>query len=209
MLNATTLLTYVLIVTGFAILPGPSVLLTVARSASSGTRVGVAISLGIAVGDLVHTALAVLGVSAILMTSALAFSIMKYLGAAYLIYLGLKAILEPSSAIGLPSVEQITPKAAFRQGILCEALNPKSAMFFLAFLPQFVQPSAGNVSIQLAVLGLLFVMIGAIVTIIYAAAAGCVGTFLRRRSAVTRWQNKVVGSLYCTLGVLLAMQKRN
>lgn len=208
MLDASTLLTYALIVTGFAILPGPSVLLTVARSASAGTRVGISISLGIAVGDLVHTALAVLGVSAILMASAIAFSIMKYLGAAYLIYLGLKAIFEPSSRIDLPSSELITPKDAFRQGFICEALNPKSAMFFLAFLPQFVHPTAGNVSVQLAVLGLLFVMIGTVVTIIYASAAGRVGTFLRRNSVVTRWQNKVVGSLYCTLGVLLGTQER-
>jgi hypothetical protein len=95
-----------------------------------------------------------------------------------------------------------------RQGVLCEALNPKSAMFFLAFLPQFVQTKAGSVSLQLGVLGMLFVVIGAAVTIVYACAAGRVGAFLKRSSTIARWQNKVVGSLFCALGVHLALQER-
>lgn len=206
--DPTTLLAYALIVAGFTALPGPSVLLTVARAMSSGTRAGISTSLGIAAGDLVHTALAILGVSAILMASALAFSIMKYLGAAYLIYLGVRALLAPARAPDLPGAAPIAPGAAFRQGFLCEALNPKSAMFFLAFLPQFVQPAAGQVTLQLAILGLLFIAIGTSVTVVYACAAGRVGAFLRGSGTVARWQNRAVGGLYCALGVRLALQER-
>lgn len=208
MFDATALMTYAVIVAGFSALPGPAVLLTMARSVSSGTRAGVATSLGIATGDLLHTALAVLGVSAILMASAVAFTIMKYMGAVYLIYLGVKAILGPNPSLELPAERQVTPRVAFRQGMFCEALNPKSAMFFLAFLPQFVQTKAGGVSLQLGVLGLLFVVIGAAVTIVYACAAGRVGAFLKRSPMMERWQNKVVGGLFCALGVHLALQER-
>lgn len=208
MFDASALITYAAIVAGFSALPGPAVLLTTARSVSSGTRAGIATSLGIATGDLLHTALAVLGVSAILMASAVAFTIMKYMGAAYLIFLGLKAILGPNPAFELPAEGRITPKVAFRQGVLCEALNPKSAMFFLAFLPQFVQTETGSVSLQLGVLGLLFVVIGAAVTTVYACAAGRVGTFLSHSPMMVKWQNRIVGSLFCALGVHLALQER-
>lgn len=208
MFDISILMTYAMIVAGFSALPGPAVLLTTARSVSSGTRAGVATSLGIATGDLLHTALAVLGVSAILMASAVAFTIMKYIGAAYLIYLGVKAILGPNPSFELPAERRVTPRMAFKQGVLCEALNPKSAMFFLAFLPQFVQTGSGSVSLQLSVLGLLFVAIGAAVTIVYACAAGRVGVFLKSSPTIARWQNKVVGGLFCAFGVHLALQER-
>lgn len=208
MFDISTLMTYAVIVAGFSALPGPAVLLTTARSVSSGTRAGIATSLGIAAGDLLHTALAVLGVSAILMASAVAFSIMKYMGAAYLIYLGIKAILGPTHSFEMPAEGRITAREAFKQGVLCEALNPKSAMFFLAFLPQFVQTETGSVSLQLGVLGLLFVVIGAAVTSVYACAAGSVGAFVRHSPMMAKWQNRVVGSLFCALGVHLALQER-
>ncbi|MFD2435129.1 LysE family translocator [Modicisalibacter luteus] len=110
------MITYAAIVAGFSALPGPAVLLTTARSVSSGTRAGVATSLGIAAGDFLHTVLAVLGVSAILMASAVAFTIMKYMGAAYLIYLGLRAILGPTHSFELPAEGRISPRVAFKQG---------------------------------------------------------------------------------------------
>lgn len=202
------LLTYIAIVTVFVVVPGPSVLLTVARSISAGTRAGFMTALGIAAGDVVHTTLAVLGVSAVLMASALAFAVMKYLGAAYLIYLGIKALVQRSSSLALPAAGQARGQGPFVQGFLCEVLNPKSALFFLAFLPQFVDSAAGDPHLQLAVFGLLFVVLGAIATCGYALAAGGVGAFLRTRPAVARWQNKVVGSLYCALGARLALQER-
>ena len=204
----TNLFTYAIVVAVFVIVPGPSVLLTVARSISSGTRAGLMTALGIAAGDVVHTTLAVLGVSAILMASALAFAIMKYVGAAYLVYLGLKALLQRSASLDLPSSERTFGKRAFTQGFLCEVLNPKSALFFLAFLPQFVDSAAGYPHVQLAVFGLLFIALGAISTCGYALAAAHVGSFLKKRSLLAKWQNKFIGGLYCALGVRLALQER-
>jgi threonine/homoserine/homoserine lactone efflux protein len=102
----------------------------------------------------------------------------------------------------------MTARKAFRQAVLAEMLNPKSALFFLAFLPQFVEPSNGAVPLQLAVLGILFVIMGAFSTMIVAIAAGRLSTFLRGNATVLRWQGKVVGAIYCGLGVRLALQQR-
>ena len=208
MIDQTTLITYLAVLIGFVFLPGPATVLTLARATSGGTRVGVATGLGIAAGDLLHTAMTVVGLSAVILASALMFSIIKYLGAAYLIYLGIRAILEkPSTDLGT-GVAAITPPQAFRQAILAEVLNPKSALFFLAFLPQFVNPANGSVALQLAVLGVLFVLMGLVSTIVVAVSAGSVGGFLRRNPTVLRWQGKVVGGIYCGLGIRLALQEK-
>jgi threonine/homoserine/homoserine lactone efflux protein len=207
MIDQATLLTYLAVLTGFVFVPGPAVLMTLARATSSGTRVGIATGLGIASGDLVHTAMAVFGLSAVLAASATLFNVIKYLGAAYLVYLGIKAIVERTDS-GLPArATPITACKAFRQAVLAEMLNPKSALFFLAFLPQFVQPRNGAVPAQLAVLGILFVIMGAFSTMMFAIAAARIGSFLRRNATVTRWQGKVVGAIYCTLGIRLALQE--
>lgn len=209
MIDQTTLITYVVIVLGFVFIPGPATLLTIARASSAGTRVGVATGMGIAVGDMIHTVLAVVGLSAIILTSAFAFSLVKYLGAAYLIYLGLRAILEKTTtATGPSATMQITAPAAFRQAILAEVLNPKTALFFLAFLPQFVRPENGSVLLQLAVLGLILVALGFFSTLVFALAAGQIGGLLRRNPTIVKWQGRAVGTIYCALGVRLALQER-
>lgn len=208
MIDQTTLITYLAILLGFVFIPGPAVLLTLARASSSGTRTGVATALGIAAGDVVHTIMAVVGISAIILASAFLFSVIKYLGAAYLVYLGLRAIFEKAPVNQPAAAGQLTFKAAFRQAILAEVLNPKSALFFLAFLPQFVRPENGLVSLQLFVLGLLFVLMGLLSTLVTAVAAGRVGAFLRRNPVVLRWQGKVVGGIYCALGIRLALQEK-
>jgi threonine/homoserine/homoserine lactone efflux protein len=102
----------------------------------------------------------------------------------------------------------MTTAKAFRQAVLAEILNPKSALFFLAFLPQFVHPGNGAVPLQPSVLGILFVVMGAFSTMIFAIGAGGIGSFLRRNPAVVRWQGKVVGGIYCALGIRLALQER-
>jgi threonine/homoserine/homoserine lactone efflux protein len=208
MIDQATLITYLAVLTGFVFIPGPAVLMTLARSASSGTRVGVATGIGVAVGDLAHTAMAVLGLSAILLASAVLFNSIKYIGAAYLVYLGIKAIIERTE--GLPDMRTatITVPRAFRQAVLAEILNPKSAIFFLAFLPQFVQTQKGAVPLQLTILGTLFVVMGLFSTMIFAIGAGRIGSFLRKNSAIARWQGKVVGAIYCALGIRLALQNR-
>lgn len=208
MIDQVTLITYVAIVAGFVFIPGPATVLTVARATASGTRIGLATGLGIAVGDIIHTALAVLGISAIILASAFLFSLIKYLGAAYLVYLGIRAMFEKvPAAAGRQSVS-LTPRAAFRQGILAEVLNPKAAMFFLAFLPQFVKPENGSVLLQLTTLGIIFVALGLTSTVFFALFAGSVGGFLQKNQTVVKWQGRAVGSIYCALGVRLAFQER-
>lgn len=208
MIDQTTLMTYLVILLGFVFIPGPAVLLTLARATTSGTRVGLATGLGIAVGDVIHTAMAVLGISAILLTSALLFSVVKYLGAAYLVYLGLRAIFEKVDVRGIPTAGPLTAAVALRQAVVAEVLNPKSALFFLAFLPQFVQPENGAVALQLTILGVLFVLMGLFSTVTVALCAGSFGRWLRRHPAVLRWQGKAVGCIYCALGLRLALQER-
>ncbi|BCH22670.1 LysE family translocator [Mesorhizobium sp. L-8-3] len=208
MIDLTTLIAYVVIVLGFVFIPGPATLLTVARATSSGTRVGIATGAGIAAGDVIHTVTAIVGISAIIAASALLFSIIKYAGAAYLVYLGLRAILEKTPVDGLSGLVPISAATAFRQAVLTEVLNPKTALFFLAFLPQFLRPENGSAVIQLALLGAIFVLLGLVSTVAFAIGAGGLGNFLRRNPAVLKWQGKVVGSIYCALGLRLAMQDR-
>ena len=208
MIDGATLAAYVAIVIGFVFIPGPATLFTVARATSSGVRVGIATGGGIAAGDLVHTAMAIVGLSALIATSALLFSIVKYAGAAYLVYLGIRAILERAPLELGAGAQPISARRAFRQAILVEVLNPKTALFFLAFLPQFVDPAAGSVALQLSLLGVVFVGLGLLSTVVFAVSAGGIGRFVRQHPAVLRWQGKVVGSLYCALGIRLALQER-
>lgn len=208
MIDLTTLITYVAIVLGFVFIPGPATLLTVARATSSGTKVGIATGAGIAAGDVIHTFMAVIGISAIIATSAVLFSVIKYIGAAYLVYLGIRAILEKTPANPATRSLPISAGKAFRQAILTEVLNPKTALFFLAFLPQFVRPENGSPMLQLTGLGIIFVLLGLVSTIVFAVGAGGLGRFLRRNPTVLKWQGKVVGSIYCALGVRLALQER-
>jgi threonine/homoserine/homoserine lactone efflux protein len=128
--------------------------------------------------------MAIVGISAIIAASALLFSIVKYLGAAYLIYIGIRAILERKPAAAANATTAISTATAFRQAILAEVLNPKTALFFLAFLPQFVRPENGSVAGQLAILGVLFVALGLLSTVVFALSAGALGNFLRRNPTV-------------------------
>ena len=208
MIDLSTLMAYVAVVLGFVFIPGPATLLTVARATSSGTRVGVATGAGVAAGDVFHTVMAMVGISAIIATSATLFSIVKYIGAAYLVYLGIRAIIERTPANPTAGVLAISAGKAFRQAVLTEVLNPKTALFFLAFLPQFARPENGSVMLQLMTLGIVFVLLGLFSTVVFAVSAGRLGTFLRRNPSVVKWQGKVVGGIYCALGVRLALQQR-
>ncbi|MER9686884.1 MULTISPECIES: LysE family translocator [unclassified Mesorhizobium] len=208
MIDLSTLTAYIAVVLGFVFIPGPATLLTVARATSSGTRVGVATGAGVAAGDVFHTIMAMVGISAIIATSATLFSVLKYIGAAYLVYLGIRAIIERIPADPTAGALAISASKAFRQAVLTEVLNPKTALFFLAFLPQFVRPENGSVMLQLMTLGIIFVLLGLFSTVVFAVSAGRLGTFLRRNPSVVKWQGKVVGGIYCALGVRLALQQR-
>jgi len=208
MIDVSDLIAYALVVLGLFLIPGPAVLLVLARSTSGGPRVGIATGLGIAAGDLIHTVMATVGLSAVLVTSALAFGLVKYIGAAYLIYLGLRALFEKSGALALPATRGIRASLAFRQAILAEVLNPKTALFFLAFLPQFVRSEGGSTVIQFAVLGLIFVVMSAFYTSVIAMVAGSFGRLLARHRGIGRWQGKIVGTIFLGLGIRLAIQER-
>lgn len=208
MVDLNTLATFAAVVLGLFLIPGPAVLMVLGRAASGGRTVGVTTGLGIATGDLGHAVMATFGLSALLMTSALAFQIVKYAGAVYLVYLGIRAFVEKSGALNLPTAAALSPARAFRQAILAELLNPKTALFFLAFLPQFVHRGHGPVMAQLAILGLVFALMSAAYTSLIALGAGAFRRLLERHRAVGRWQGKAIGTLYIALGARLALQER-
>ena len=174
----------------------------VARSMEQGRRAGLASMLGIEVGSLIHVIAATLGLSAVLLTSAVAFTIVKYLGAAYLIFLGLRTLLARSSAVGL--VEPVAPQALrrlFRHGVLVNVLNPKTALFFFAFLPQFVDPARGSASVQVLMLGLIWLTMATLSDGTYALLAGVVSQWVRGQRGFVRTQRYVAGSAYITLSL--------
>jgi threonine/homoserine/homoserine lactone efflux protein len=189
--------------------PGPDTLYILGRSIAHGRRAGVASALGISVGNIFHTGAAAIGLSAFLATSAWAFTFVKLAGAAYLIFLGIRALLERQHELSMPAhFRQRGASAAFRQGILTNILNPKVALFFLAFLPQFIDTGALSKTIAFLVLGLTFVTTGTIWCLILAWFASVFSARLRESPTVTALLNRTVGSLFIFLGVRLALAAR-
>jgi len=186
------------------IMPGPAVLYIVARSIDQGSRAGLISTLGISVGALFHIGAAALGVSAILAASATAFSMMKYLGAAYLIYLGMRRLMAKDEI--QPGVTKLRSlKQVFLQGIWVNVLNPKTALFFFAFLPQFVDASRGQVAGQIVLLGAMFVALGMLSDGLYALLAGRLGHLLKGSLAFLRVQRYLTGGIYIALGLTTAL----
>jgi threonine/homoserine/homoserine lactone efflux protein len=185
------------------IIPGPAVIYIVGRSIHQGRRAGLASVLGIACGSMVHVTAAALGLSALLLASSLAFSVVKYAGAAYLIYLGVRTLLGPiREQADLPKPDPI--RRIMAQGLLVNILNPKTALFFFAFLPQFVDPHRGPVAQQVLWLGATFVLLSVCTDATYALLAGTVGRGLQRHSGFQRKQRYVTGGIYLTLGLTAA-----
>ncbi|MFZ1412351.1 MAG: LysE family translocator [Micropruina sp.] len=184
------------------VLPGPAVLYIVARSLHQGRLAGVVSATGVAVGGMVHVLAAVLGVSALVMSSALGFAVVKYVGAGYLIYLGLRTLLTREAAAGVGEVAIQPLRTVFWQGVMVNILNPKTALFFLAFLPQFVDRS-GSVPAQTLFLGVIFLLMAWVSDILYGLLAGTIGVRLRG-PGVARTQRYVAGGIYLTLGVVAA-----
>lgn len=186
--------------------PGPDTLYILGRSIAQGRRAGVASALGISVGSVFHTCAAALGLSAFLATSAWAFTAVKLAGAAYLILLGLRALLQRNHDLSIPAnFKQSDSTAAFRQGILTNILNPKVALFFLAFLPQFIDSATPSKTAAFLLLGLTFVTTGTIWCLILAWFSSAFSARLRESPTLTALLNRAVGSLFIFLGVRLAV----
>jgi RhtB (resistance to homoserine/threonine) family protein len=188
--------------------PGPDTAYILGRSIAQGREAGVASALGICVGSIFHTCAAALGLSAILATSALAFGAIKLLGGAYLIFLGIKMLFDRRKHLSLPSnFRRRTTTAAFRQGILTNVLNPKVALFFLAFLPQFIDPASNIKVLAFLILGFTFVTTGTIWCLVLAWFASAFTERLRANETIGQWLNRTAGALFVFLGLRLATAK--
>jgi threonine/homoserine/homoserine lactone efflux protein len=201
-----TLLLFAPVALGLLVIPGPAVLYIVARAIDQGRAAGVASVLGIHTGSLVHVAAAAAGLSALLVSSTVAFAAVKYAGAAYLIVLGIRKLLGPTDED--PDVDE-PPSRSLRsiylQGIVVNVLNPKTALFFLAFLPQFVDVDRGAVWLQMVVLGMTFIALGMISDGLYAMVAARAGRLLRSSARFRTAQRYVSGGIYVSLGAVAAL----
>jgi threonine/homoserine/homoserine lactone efflux protein len=188
------------------LIPGPAVLYILARSMEQGRMAGLASAAGIAVGTLVHVLAATLGLSALLISSVFSYSALKYAGACYLFYLGIKKFCTRKETADRQPPRDPTPaRKVFAQGVLVNVLNPKTAIFFFAFLPQFVSPARGQVSLQFLALGLLFAVMGWISDSIWALAAGSVAHWLRRKQPFMNQERYLAGTVYVGLGLATAV----
>jgi threonine/homoserine/homoserine lactone efflux protein len=204
--DSGTLWLFCLTALALLLIPGPAVLYVVVQGAEQGRRVGLASVAGIHLGTLVHVAAATVGLSALIVASALAFSAVKYAGALYLIYVGLRKLLGRDEPALEPGRQGISYRHAFVRGTVVNVLNPKTALFFLALLPQFVDTERGGVWSQALLLGLVFVGLGLVTDSMYALAAGTVGGAFRRRRTAMRYGS---GMIFIGLGAAAALAKRN
>jgi threonine/homoserine/homoserine lactone efflux protein len=186
------------------VVPGPAVLYITARSIDQGRMAGLVSVLGVATGSLVHVAAAAFGLSALLLSSAVAFSVVKYLGAAYLIYLGIRKLLVKEELQELETGREQKFSRTYLQGIVVNVLNPKTALFFFAFLPQFVDPSRGAVALQIMLLGAMFTVMGVLSDGSYALLAGTLGGWLKGNLRALRAQRYFAGTVYIGLGLTTA-----
>ena len=212
MIDYATLATFVAVVLGLFLVPGPAVLLVLTRTAQGGRPVGIATGAGIATGDLVHTLLAAVGLSALLMTSALAFGVVKLCGAGYLLWLGVRAVLEKPSAhdagARAATTAGVSATRAFWRAIPAEVLNPKTALFFLAFMRQFVHAAHGHALAQFLILGLVFVAMSLAYSTALAFAIRPIGRLVGRLGWLQRWKGKIIGAIFISLGVRVAFQRQ-
>ncbi|MCB5196803.1 LysE family translocator [Deefgea salmonis] len=191
--------------------PGPDSLLIVTRSAAQGWRAGSAAALGIGSGTLVHIIAAALGLSAILATSATAFSIVKYIGAIYLLYIGVGLLLSKTAAVTPVAEESLAPLSLRRiyvQGFLTNLFNPKVAIFFLAFVPQFISPQAENKALAFIILGCIFNLNGMLWCHLLAVTSAMASQRLQASRAVSQWLNRLIGALFISFGIKLALVDR-
>lgn len=202
----STIWLFVVSALALLIIPGPAVFYIMARSIDQGKKAGLISVLGVVFGGSIHVLSGAIGVSAILMTSATAFNIVKYLGAAYLIYLGCKTLFSSSgkTASEIPIAPRKKLIKIFYQSMLVEVMNPKTALFFLAFFPQFISPSAGSVPVQFLLLGIIYISLAFISDGLYAILAASIRKRIVGMKESSKLQNRIIGYFYIILGLFSA-----
>jgi threonine/homoserine/homoserine lactone efflux protein len=207
--ETSTLALFAVAAVTLLLIPGPAVLYIVTRSVDQGRAAGLASVCGVHVGTLLHVAAAALGLSALLVSSATAYDTVRWLGAAYLVWLGVRRLLagdeDVAAAAAGPDARRPGLGRIFAQGVVVNVLNPKTALFFFAFLPQFVDTSRGSVPFQVVVLGAAFVLLGLLSDGAYALLASTGAGWLRRRPRVARASRLVSGGVLISLGVTTAL----
>lgn len=186
--------------------PGPAVLYIIARSLDQGRLAGFISVLSIETGNFVHVLAATLGLSLLLASSPIAFAIVKYLGAAYLVYLGVRRLLNRESMVPSEANQSTSLGRVYRQGVVVAVLNPKTALFFIAFLPQFVDESKGSVPLQLLTLGCIFGLMAICTDSLYSFLAGTAGKWLKGAPAFLGFERYVAGGIYIGLGVMAMLK---
>ena len=191
-----------------ALAPGPDNIFVLAQSMLRGPAVGLFVTLGLCTGLLVHTSAVAIGVAAIFQTSALAFTLLKLVGAGYLLYLSWQAFRAGSSGVGAADRPQLSHWGLYKRGIIMNITNPKISIFFLAFLPQFADPARGSLSLQLILLGLLFILSALLVFGLISLMAGQLGSWLNRSASAEKILNRIAGTVLAGLALKLALSER-
>lgn len=204
MVDLKVMVSYVGVATVLAFTPGPDILYVLTRGIAQGRRVALAAAMGFGLGNLVHTFFAVAGLSALLAASPKAYAAVRYAGAIYLVYLGLRMLLDRSGLDPTAGGPQKEAGAVFRQSIVANVLNPKVAVFFVAFLPQFVDRQRGLVWLQLVILGVTFMLTAMVCFSLVALASGWIGERLQRAPGVGRVMRILAGVVLIGLGAMLA-----
>ncbi|WP_458323938.1 LysE family translocator [Roseobacter sp. A03A-229] len=208
MIDPNVLAVFLTASVALAMAPGPDNIFVLTQSALYGRMAGVIVTLGLCVGVMVHTTAVALGVAVIFQTSALAFTVLKMLGAGYLLYLAWKAFRAGPSEIGAEG-GRLSPRALFVRGVVMNVTNPKVAIFFLAFLPQFADPARGSVTAQIFLFGLAFVVSALAVFCTVAVAAGALGTWLSRTPRAQVLINRLAGLVFVGLALRLLVSQRS
>lgn len=190
------------------IAPGPDMFYVITRGMVHGRKAGILSAIGVVCGILVHTTAAALGLTLILQTSAFAFLLVKYVGATYLVYLGIKAWRDKSTFSLQSPTSVMNSRAFFWQGVLSNVLNPKIAIFFLAFLPQFVDKGSSQVTLQMVILGLTFACFGLCFLLVVGYSSGAIGGWLTRRPHYAQFFQRLAGGILIGLGIRLALTER-
>jgi len=201
MLNETLLIGFIVAALVVLVIPGPGVVFVIAQSVAHGYRAGLASVVGLSVGAMVHVIAATVGLSAILLTSATAFGIIKFIGAGYLIYLGVKTLLSRPYSTDIETPAPMPLRRLFIDGVVISIFNPKIAMFFLAFLPQFVDLSLGAVPLQIMLLGTIYAVLALFTDGAYAVLAGGAHHWLQRTISHSPWPRRITGNVYIGLGI--------